>query len=134
VAIYMVRETSIFLPIIICTDSLDSGIITKYTLRTYPIGRVWGGYRIYTTGKRDQIYAGFHDFVKNPNPDPKAAIIVNTSYATQGIITYMVYFFYDGPKPAPGAFGNLVDIPSLIDLCAERDYADLVRRYVGLIS
>jgi hypothetical protein len=105
---------------------MDPGIITQFTLRTYPIGKVWGGYRIYTTGKGDQIYSGFHEFNKNPNADPKAASIVNTSYATQGTIIYMVFFFYDGPKPPAGAFGKLIDIPALIDLCTERTYTDLV--------
>jgi len=59
------------------TNTDDSaGIITKYTLRTYPIGEVWGGYRIYSTNT-PEIYKGLHEFISSQK-DPKAAVIVNS--------------------------------------------------------
>jgi hypothetical protein len=106
----------------------SGGIVTKYTLKTYPIGKVWGGYRIYSTNKRDQLYAGFHAFIKNPNPDPKAAIIFNTEHMYNNGGAFMVFFFYDGPVPPKGAFGPIFDVTSTIDLCSVRTYTDLVRQ------
>jgi hypothetical protein len=102
------------------------GIITKYTLRAYPIGKVLGGYRIFSTGKRERIYAAYHEFINNPNPDPKAAIIVNSNHCTSGMNIYMIFFFYDGEKHPPGAFGKMYDIPATLDFCTTRTYTDLM--------
>ncbi|QDS72887.1 hypothetical protein FKW77_007603 [Venturia effusa] len=50
------------------------GIITRFTLQAYPIGKAWGGARIYA-GNRDQIYDALHDFIGNNYKDPKASVI-----------------------------------------------------------
>ncbi|TID27652.1 FAD-binding domain-containing protein [Venturia nashicola] len=54
------------------------GIITRYTLQAYPIGKAWGGVRIFT-GNRDQFYDALHDFIGNNHKDPKAAVIFTVS-------------------------------------------------------
>ncbi|KAF2670690.1 FAD-binding domain-containing protein [Microthyrium microscopicum] len=102
------------------------GIVTQFTLNTHPIDQVWGGYRIFTSGYRDQILQGFHEFVGNPSADPKAAIIVDSAHILFNSSFYMVYFFYDGATPPKGAFGKLGDIKPTLDLCKTRTYPELL--------
>ena len=70
-------------------------MVTKFTLRTVPIGQVctsdkalchvlnrvqvWGGIRFYSGKNVAAIVNATHHFTSNL-PDPKAAIIVNIEY------------------------------------------------------
>jgi hypothetical protein len=80
---------------------------------------------IYTAGNRDAIFAAAHDFIQNP-PDPKAAVIVNHEQTLGGTTIFMVFYFYDGPSPPPGAFGKLTDIKATLDFTTVRTYTELV--------
>ncbi|KAF2397264.1 FAD-binding domain-containing protein [Trichodelitschia bisporula] len=102
------------------------GIVTKFTIQTHPIGKVWGGYKIYLGSSNNKaVFAGLHDFIAN-NKDPKAAVIVNTNQMI-GMSVYMVFYFYDGPTPPKGTFGKLEDIKATLDMCKSRTYADLLQ-------
>ncbi|KAG6873644.1 hypothetical protein C0995_013151 [Termitomyces sp. Mi166 len=97
------------------------GIITRFTLKTFPQGQVWGGYILYTFDHVPAISAATVKFSSTVT-DPKAGII--TTYFLEGI---MQLIFYDGPGPPVGVFDDFLAIPYLIkDICT-RDFLSLVR-------
>lgn len=58
-----------------------TGIVTKFTMKAFPIGQIWGGIRVYVSKHKDEIFQGLHEFINNPNADPKAAVIVESMHA-----------------------------------------------------
>ncbi|KAF5011507.1 hypothetical protein FDECE_2379 [Fusarium decemcellulare] len=103
------------------------GIVTQFTVLAHKIGKVWGGMRVYTSGKKEQIYKALHDFVPYSNEDPKAAIIISNAFAVKSTEAFIVFFFYDGEKPpTSGPFADLMKVDSLIDYTSTQSYADLL--------
>jgi hypothetical protein len=98
------------------------GIVTKFTLRTYPIGPVWGGDRSYAAADRVKVFEGFADFVENNHKDPKAAVIFTAMRDAAPTVTF-VYF---GATPPPGAFGKLGDIKPSKDGAKTTTYPAIV--------
>ncbi|KAF2397828.1 FAD-binding domain-containing protein [Trichodelitschia bisporula] len=99
------------------------GITTKFTLTAYPIGKIWGGIRIFT--QRDPTFAALHDFIGGQK-DPKAAIIFTTMSNPLGGSLFLVFFFYDGEKPPAGTFGKFEQLRPLIDMVKVQPYSDMV--------
>lgn len=91
------------------------------------MGEVWGGIRIYSADKADEIYDALHKFVPGNAEDPKAAIILTDVIAAGGLKTFLIFYFYQGPEPpTEGAFAEFLNIESTISLTNTRSYADLV--------
>lgn len=106
--------------------TIDEGIVTQFTIKAYPIGKVWGGMRIYGGEKADEIYEALHSFVVGNADDPKAAIILTDVIAVGGTKLFIIFFFYGEPKPpTTGPFAQFLDIESTIDSTSEQSYADL---------
>jgi FAD/FMN-containing dehydrogenase len=102
------------------------GVVTKYTVKTHPIGKVWGGSCIYDESKKDALYAALHNFVANGAQDPKAAVIFSDLIFTGGIKTKLVYYFYDGPtRPTSGPFADFFKI-GITCLPRTQKYSELV--------
>jgi hypothetical protein len=103
------------------------GIVTKYTVKTHPIGMVWGGQCVYDDSQSDAMYAALHNFMASGEQDPKAAIIFTDLILTLGIETKLLFVFYDGPTPpTSGAFADFFKIPALNCLPRTQKYSDLV--------
>jgi hypothetical protein len=100
------------------------GIVTRFTLKTYPMGQVWGGYRTYTGGKAPALMKAVRTFTEN-YPDPKAAIIV-TAERVLDINMWLMFFFYDGPEVPKGVFDEFLAISHITDSTKTRSYADLL--------
>lgn len=104
------------------------GIVTKYTVKTHPIGDVWGGFCLYDAAQDSKLYAALHNFVANGSQDPKAAIIFSNVIALGGIKTNIIYYFYDGPaRPTSGPFADFFKISGLICSPKKQKYSALVR-------
>jgi hypothetical protein len=105
------------------------GIVTKYTVKTHPIGMVWGGQCVYDDSQSDAMYAALHNFMASGEQDPKAAIIFTDLILTLGIETKLLFVFYDGPTPpTSGPFADFFKIPSVNCLPRTQKYSDLVGR------
>ncbi|KAL4897509.1 hypothetical protein BDV59DRAFT_45786 [Aspergillus ambiguus] len=78
------------------------GIVTSYTVKTHPVGKVWGGNYIFTPDQTPDVLEAVRDFTEN-YPDDKAAIIVTAEHAAV-INTWIMFLFYDGPEPPQGVF------------------------------
>ncbi|KAJ3531910.1 hypothetical protein NM208_g372 [Fusarium decemcellulare] len=104
------------------------GIVTQYTVKAYPMGKVWGGLRIYTADKADAIFKALHEFVPYNNKEEKAAIILSDLVTVESIKAYIVFYFYQGEKPlTTGPFADFLGIDSLIDATGTKTYPELLK-------
>ncbi|KAK5993524.1 putative FAD-linked oxidoreductase [Cladobotryum mycophilum] len=105
------------------------GIVTKFTIRAYPIGKVWGGYRIYTEASADKIFEAVHEFIPNNAADPKAALIVSQLVLFGGIRSFVIFYFYqDGKPPVSGPLAKFLQIQPLIDQTSTQTYSSLLKK------
>ncbi|KAJ7107008.1 FAD-binding domain-containing protein [Mycena epipterygia] len=101
------------------------GIVTQFTLKTFPQGEVWGGLITYTVAQIPAVSAAVERFASNVT-DPKAAIIpaYNFLIGQPGVSHVM---FYDGPSPPPGIFDDFLAIPHLTEDVGTRSFVSLVQ-------
>ncbi|KAF5356904.1 hypothetical protein D9756_006848 [Leucocoprinus leucothites] len=101
------------------------GIVTRFTLQTFPQTQVWGGLITVTAPFIDQISAATADFAANVT-DPKASIITTYNFllGEPGISQLL---FYDGPTPPPGIFDNFMKVPFFTRDIKTRDLLSLVK-------
>ncbi|KAF9244086.1 hypothetical protein BU15DRAFT_59436 [Melanogaster broomeanus] len=100
------------------------GIVTKFTLRTFPQSLVWGGLIIMDDTVFDRLVEAIQDFLEN-NVDPKAAIIVNYNILLGSKVAFVI-LFYDGPEPPKGLFDDFMGIEAFQDV-GTRSYLSLVQ-------
>ncbi|KAF9225356.1 FAD-binding domain-containing protein [Gyrodon lividus] len=100
------------------------GIVTKFTLRTFPQSLVWGGTLIMDDTGIDRLVDATQNFIEN-NHDPKAAIITSYGYLLGSQIAFSL-IFYDGPKPPKGLFDDFLKIEAHQDV-GTRSYLSLVQ-------
>ncbi|KAL3418333.1 FAD binding domain-containing protein [Phlyctema vagabunda] len=102
------------------------GIVTKYTLKTHPIGKIWGGVRTYSRLDETALLNATHRFVEE-NTDTKAAIITTTPLLLSTVLQpWTLFFFYDGIEPPPGVFAGFDNIQPLLDTAKTQSYSDLL--------
>jgi hypothetical protein len=97
-------------------------------MKTFPIGKVWGGIRGYQPWDIENITRAFNDFTDTP-ADPKAAIIL-TFQNGGGIVVPTMTYFYDGPTPPKGAFKQFEELNATIDWTRTQTYLE----FVGVLS
>ncbi|TVY29461.1 putative FAD-linked oxidoreductase [Lachnellula hyalina] len=103
------------------------GIVTKFTLKTYPIGtdgQVWAGTRIYDATKLSAVLNATQHFIEY-NDDPKAAVIVTLDIAVDTLVQVaVVFFFYDGETPQGGVFDEFNALIPTSDQVTTQTYSD----------
>lgn len=103
------------------------GIVTKFSVKTHAIGKVWGGACTYDTTYDAQIFAALHNFVANGAEDPKAAIIHSNLLLAGGIKLALINYFYDAPTPpSTGPFADFFSINNPLCLPKTQNYTELV--------
>ncbi|KAL4068781.1 hypothetical protein V8B97DRAFT_1972021 [Scleroderma yunnanense] len=104
------------------------GIVSRFTLKTFPQGQVWGGMIVYGWHVVEQVTAATASFSEN-NADPKAQIITTYNYiAGQGpMITQSL--FYDGPTPPAGVFDQYLAIPHFMKDVSTRSFLSLIKAF-----
>ncbi|KAG6810664.1 hypothetical protein H0H92_010846 [Tricholoma furcatifolium] len=100
------------------------GIVTRFVLKAYPQGKVWGGVITYTTAQVADITAATSLFSSTVT-DPKASIITTYNYVL-GQLGVALILFYDGPTPPPGLFDKFLSIPSFTRNIKTRSFLSLV--------
>ncbi|KAG0695257.1 hypothetical protein DFH29DRAFT_992002 [Suillus ampliporus] len=101
------------------------GIVTRFTLKTFPQSQVWGGVITYTANVLDLVNQATANFVANTT-DPKAQII--TTYNNIfGVAEVSGLVFYDGPSPPEGIFDEFLAIPYLLKDVSTRSFLSLVQ-------
>ncbi|KAG0707247.1 hypothetical protein DFH29DRAFT_980030 [Suillus ampliporus] len=101
------------------------GIVTRFTLKTFPQSQVWGGVIMYTANVLNLVNQATANFAANIT-DPKAQIITtyNTIFGVAGVSQAV---FYDGPSPPEGIFDEFLAIPSLLKDISTRSFLSLVQ-------
>ncbi|KAK7448813.1 hypothetical protein VKT23_013543 [Stygiomarasmius scandens] len=101
------------------------GIVTRFTLNTFPQGQVWGGLITYAASVLDDVAAATAKFAAEVT-DPKAAIITSANFllAQPGVSQLL---FYDGPNPPDGIFDDFLNISHFSQDVSTRAFLDLVK-------
>lgn len=105
------------------------GIVTSFTAQAYKQGDVHGGIMVFPRGKDTdgKMLKAIQEFVRN-NKDDKAAIIPTAERAVWDLIdTWIIFTFYNGPKPPAGVFKVFEDLRPTVDTRRTRSYVDLVK-------
>ncbi|KAJ7764427.1 FAD-binding domain-containing protein [Mycena metata] len=119
------------------------GIVTEFTLQTFPQGQVWGGLLTYAANEIPAVSAAVARFAANVT-DPKAGIVSSYKfilgelhnadprfqshfkiYASQPLVAPIL--FYDGPSPPAGIFDDFLAIPHLSEDVRTRSLLSLVQ-------
>jgi len=105
------------------------GIVTRFTLKTFPQTRVWGGLITYSASVIDQVNHATANFAAN-NVDPKA--VITTSYTSIfGQLGVSQILFYDGRTPPAGIFNEFMAIPSVAQNVLTRSFSSFVQSLPG---
>lgn len=103
--------------------SSNFGIVTKFTIKTFPLGQIWGGDAYYLASSLDDHVQALYDFTANPNYDTDAGYFLCYAYtpASGALITNRVA--YAQPVVNPPAFqpitsiaGQIMNTTQIIDL------------------
>lgn len=97
------------------------GIVTKFTLKTFPQTKVWGGMVLVGPDHIPDVTAATAAFASVT--DPKASLITAYNYGFPEISLLLVY---DGPTPPPGIFDDFLAIPSLMSDIGTKSFTQLV--------
>ncbi|KAF2675972.1 FAD binding domain protein [Lentithecium fluviatile CBS 122367] len=97
--------------------SNNFGIVVSFTLRTFPLGRVWGGNMVYLAAPTvDQQLKAFSDFTGNTHYDVHATVQMSISFAPSVGIIFVDQPFYALPRINPPALRSFTRIrPRLQD-------------------
>ncbi|KAI0079336.1 FAD dependent oxidoreductase [Panus rudis PR-1116 ss-1] len=101
------------------------GIVTKFTLKTYPQGQVWGGLITITADQLDKVNAATVKFASNVS-DPKAAVLPTYNFVL-GAPGVSLLLFYNGPNPPAGIFDDYLAIPHFTKDVSTRSFLSLVK-------
>ncbi|GJN80322.1 hypothetical protein PLIIFM63780_003848 [Purpureocillium lilacinum] len=91
--------------------SSNFGIVTRFTIRTFPLGKIWGGDAYYSVASLDAHIKALYDFTADPNYDVDAGYFLNYAYtaASGAILTNRVA--YAKPLVNPPAFRGITSVP-----------------------
>ncbi|KAH8096764.1 FAD-binding domain-containing protein [Cristinia sonorae] len=103
------------------------GIVTKFTLKTYPQGKVWGGTLTILGNFTEEVNAAVVKYSKDVT-DPKAVILPTYNFVPAlGTVAISVLMFYDGPTQPAGYFDDFLAIPALSKDVSSRSFLSLVK-------
>jgi hypothetical protein len=101
-----------------------AGVVTSFTLRTYPIYDVWGGIRSYAHEQIPALYKALADYQAQPKKDLYANLMLQP-FATNnslGAVLNMVYL-----KPmSPAAFRAFDGIPTVGDTTKLQTLSEMI--------
>ncbi|KAK3935427.1 hypothetical protein QBC46DRAFT_422660 [Diplogelasinospora grovesii] len=91
------------------------GIVTKFTVSTYPIKQGWGGLRGYTYDQLPKVLAALDAYQTKPDKDLYANLIIDVAAANQTEYGVLVTFIYLKPVANPAAYAPFYNITPVID-------------------
>ena len=113
--------------------SNNFGIVTRFDLRTYPQGQLWGGFIAYPSSTVPQQLSAFAGFMQSAESDPYAEIICAIGYvgAYQRVIVSLG-LHYTKPVVNPPIFQPFTAIqPQLKNTMRVGDNLDFVQEVEG---
>ncbi|KAK5632853.1 hypothetical protein RRF57_008568 [Xylaria bambusicola] len=91
-----------------------TGIVTRFTLITYPTGLVWGGYRVYTLDAIPALFDALLAYQSVAVKDPYANLMMQ-AFPLNGTLGVLLNMVYNKPVENPVAFKPFYDIPAIAD-------------------
>ncbi|CAO2652281.1 Nn.00g005640.m01.CDS01 [Neocucurbitaria sp. VM-36] len=102
------------------------GIVTKFNMRTFVQGPMWGGQRAHLESEWDKVYTAYYNLARDAAKDTKQAQIV--SFALQnGMKIAAEDLEYSDPIPWPAVFDEWKAIPAVIDGTAVNNLSTLTQ-------
>jgi len=95
--------------------SNNFGIVTRFDLKTFPQGKLWGGFVMNSINSSTEQFQYLQDFTtaSGNGADPHASIINAYIFTGQGPAIIANQFTYTQPTPFPSIFANFTRIPQL---------------------
>lgn len=104
------------------------GIVTRFDLKTFEQGLMWGGSRLYSMQYNESIIDAYVNFGRNSPDDPRAALILSIAYA-QGLFLANGDIEYADPTPDPPIFNDFKKIPTIMDSMAIRSLSNITDEF-----
>lgn len=94
-------------------------------MRTYPIGNVWGGIKIYGLDQLPNVLAALNTYQLVANKDPYANLMIQaaTMNSSIGVLLNLVYL---KPEASPAAFESFYGIPTLSDMTTIQSFVEFM--------
>ncbi|KAF2864675.1 hypothetical protein BDV95DRAFT_292125 [Massariosphaeria phaeospora] len=108
--------------------SNNFGIVTSFTFRIFPQGRVWGGTLIHPLETKERQLSAFHDFCANPSFDPNASLIQSFGFSADrgtGCVNGVVYTKPESEKDVINPFINIE--PTYVNTLREMSITELTK-------
>ncbi|KAH9071148.1 FAD dependent oxidoreductase [Lactarius deliciosus] len=99
------------------------GIVTKFVVKSYPQGKIWGGFMFYVPSQLDAVKNALVRYQQTQDVKASAAVVLN--YAS-GQLTLGSFLFYDAPVPPQGLFDDFLAIPTTLTNVSTRSFIDIV--------
>ncbi|KAI1329093.1 putative FAD-binding oxidoreductase [Xylariaceae sp. FL0255] len=93
------------------------GVVTRFALKTYPTGNVWGGQKVYSNDQLPAVIDAVLEYQSAPSKDPYANLIIQ-AFPLNDTIGIVVNLVYNKPLETPAAFAPFYSIPALADTTA----------------
>ncbi|KAG1747826.1 FAD-binding domain-containing protein [Suillus paluster] len=100
------------------------GIVTYFTLKTYPQSQIWGGSLAYSQDQVEAVNAAVAKFVANV-ADPKASIYSTYNYVS-GSPVLSSSLFYDAPTAPDGMFDDFLAISNIGEDISTRSFSSMI--------
>ncbi|RYO80892.1 hypothetical protein DL766_010441 [Monosporascus sp. MC13-8B] len=101
------------------------GIVTSFTLSTYPLPKVWGGVKGYSWGDLPLVHASMLEYQSNPQKDPYANLMLQ-GFPINGTLGVMLSMVYLKPDESPPAFEPFYSISTTMDSMKTSTYYELL--------
>ncbi|KAK7992739.1 FAD-binding oxidoreductase [Apiospora saccharicola] len=107
--------------------SNNFGIVTSFTLRTYPIQKVWGGTRVIGWDRVDDFLDAMVAYETAPERDELASVNINLAATNDTIILTLVYL---KPVESPAAFSVFDGFEPLLDTTGIKTLTELMSEFL----
>lgn len=87
--------------------STNFGIVTAYTVKTYPIGAFWGGSRVYSLEDSEIIVARFAEMAEKANGDPTSGMTYLAYIANRTNVAFTILLGFRTDEPEPELYNIL---------------------------
>ncbi|KAI0337499.1 FAD-binding domain-containing protein [Trametopsis cervina] len=101
------------------------GVVTKFTLKAYPQGKIWGGLLVNDIKYADQMIEAAAKFAAEVT-DSKSELFLSFSWAN-GTMNVVSKVFYNAPTPPPGMFDSLLAVPTVERDIQTRDFITFIQ-------
>ncbi|KAI0262278.1 hypothetical protein BGY98DRAFT_1050305 [Russula aff. rugulosa BPL654] len=106
------------------------GIVTKFTMNSYPQSLIWGGFLFYDESQLSAVKSALVNFQEKN--DTKGVVVGFLIYSS-GKFSISVVYFYNAPTPS-GIFDEFLAIPSTGGNVSTQSYSALVKSVLPLVD